>query len=964
MPINAGLLSIFNTSSQQTSYQPVALDLSFLTPPVDTQSAALFRSQASFTTPNIRAPWQTDTSNTPISQKAQKALSLKSLIDLKAPEVQAAKGDADLKTTFALYRALDQLQALASYAADAKTPLTQLAKLNERFQKGVDEVQNYLASADTDKLSLLFGGKDTKLTTVETQKPRRTVDGKAVVTGSILNNIPNLPSSGTFTVKISKSTSTDTFTINLADLGGAQTLGAVASLINQKIASKVVLKPDGTPSLTADGKTIPVYLTRVETYKDEKGNYGLRFAGNSVETVTLDDPTVSSSVYVVSQNTKNALSTGTIHQLGDPSGALIDVAKTSVAGVDQEATDLAKKIYDANLAEKKLAEGAPKPKPPGDIAAPTYVQSTASDSEGFTYVVGTSTGNFGNQLGSGQDDLFLTKYAADGSVVFSRLIGGGGANKGFAVTVDSQDNVYVAGSTTGKLTSGDVFSGQDSFVTKFAKDGKELFTVQLDRTTIDEARAITTDAAGNIYVAGTTAGTISSTTTSSGKNDIYLVKIDGAPRTVEGLTTRVLETVQLGTTENDSVGGLAIGSAGALYVASTENGNGVVRKYNTSSLASPVAVTNIGNLGGGQLNGIAYDAATDQLGVVGSSTSGALAAGPVSGSHSGASDAILARFDGNLTSTGLTFVGSTGTDTASGIVANNGKFFITGTTTGVIAGTGKAGTTDGFISRIDGSSGVTETTRQFGTVETATAGAAIGINPRGTSATLATLGLAVGTINAKQTTDLISQTSLRAGDNFFVSLNGGSQQKITIREGDTWSRLVNRINTLNPGALKATLKETSSGSRIQLEALGDAVVELTAGDQGKDALSRLGLNPTKLLSVDALFGLDKSNDGSKEDENPLKPGGSFSIGLSESWSLSDRKSAEYVANQVKNSVESIKRAYRSLFFDPVKAQLAQSQRTAGQVPTYLTDQLGNYQAALARLGGGTSSGNSGGGFSL
>jgi len=48
----------------------------------------------------------------------------------------------------------------------------------------------------------------------------------------------------------------------------------------------------------------------------------------------------------------------------------------------------------------------------------TTAQATAVDASGNIYVIGTATGNFGNQLNQGAQDVYLTKYDSAGHVVF------------------------------------------------------------------------------------------------------------------------------------------------------------------------------------------------------------------------------------------------------------------------------------------------------------------------------------------------------------------------------------------------------------------------------------------------------------------------------------------------------------------------------------------------------------------
>jgi len=109
---------------------------------------------------------------------------------------------------------------------------------------------------------------------------------------------------------------------------------------------------------------------------------------------------------------------------------------------------------------------------------------------------------------------------------------------------------------------------------------------------------------------------------------------------------------------------------------------------------------------------------------------------------------------------------------------------------------------------------------------------------------------------------------------------------------------------------------------------GRAGAVLTSGETGRDALTALGLSPGIVRPT------PKAGD--------LK---TFAMALSPSLSLTG-------ADQIKSTVEALRAAVR-VVRDAYKALAPNSSRPAvtGAAPAYLTAQLANYQAALARLGG-------------
>ncbi len=146
------------------------------------------------------------------------------------------------------------------------------------------------------------------------------------------------------------------------------------------------------------------------------------------------------------------------------------------------------------------------------------------DGAGNAYITGrTQSPNFpvSNAAQStrvGTEDVFVTKFSADGSaLVYSTYLGGTeGSNDeaGHGIAVDSSGNAYVTGETGAtnfpttpgafKTTKG---SGVDAFVTKLSPSGALVYSTYLNGSAAGFntiGRAIAVDAAGNAYVTGFT----------------------------------------------------------------------------------------------------------------------------------------------------------------------------------------------------------------------------------------------------------------------------------------------------------------------------------------------------------------------------------------------------------------------------------------------------------------------------
>ena len=114
----------------------------------------------------------------------------------------------------------------------------------------------------------------------------------------------------------------------------------------------------------------------------------------------------------------------------------------------------------------------------------------------------------------GTEDAFVLKLRPSGSKLFSAFLGGGAADEARGVSVDVQGNVYVTGNTgsldfptKGAIQTKTGGSG-DVFVAKLNPAGSSLlYATYLGGSGIDTASAIAIDAAGNAYVVGSTFST-------------------------------------------------------------------------------------------------------------------------------------------------------------------------------------------------------------------------------------------------------------------------------------------------------------------------------------------------------------------------------------------------------------------------------------------------------------------------
>ena len=141
-------------------------------------------------------------------------------------------------------------------------------------------------------------------------------------------------------------------------------------------------------------------------------------------------------------------------------------------------------------------------------------------------------GNYGGDL----SDAFILKFSNSGNLLWSTYYGGNKVEYGNSITIDANNNVFVAGETSSVnfplLNEFQLYNGRsDAFILKFDNDGNRLWATYYGGNGWDEARSIDIDNTGNIYITGKTTSTNLSVRnafqqTLRGPTDIFIIKFD------------------------------------------------------------------------------------------------------------------------------------------------------------------------------------------------------------------------------------------------------------------------------------------------------------------------------------------------------------------------------------------------------------------------------------------------------
>jgi hypothetical protein len=153
-----------------------------------------------------------------------------------------------------------------------------------------------------------------------------------------------------------------------------------------------------------------------------------------------------------------------------------------------------------------------------------YSQGVSVDGLGNVYISGYSDGSLTTTT-AGQNEAFISKYDAAGTLLWRRQLGTMGNDYSFGVSADALGNAYIAGRTQGNL-GGPLGGTDDAFVSKFDPLGTLVWTKQLSTSAYEGSLAVFTDRLGNVYTAGRTEGSLGAP--NRGFGDAFVAKISDA----------------------------------------------------------------------------------------------------------------------------------------------------------------------------------------------------------------------------------------------------------------------------------------------------------------------------------------------------------------------------------------------------------------------------------------------------
>ncbi|RIK79864.1 MAG: hypothetical protein DCC68_12120 [Planctomycetota bacterium] len=265
----------------------------------------------------------------------------------------------------------------------------------------------------------------------------------------------------------------------------------------------------------------------------------------------------------------------------------------------------------------------------------------ALDADGNAYIVGGTNGDLGGTNLAGTDG-YIAKYDTDGNLLWTRILGTTGDNDSFlSVAVDAAGNVYGGGVTNGDLAAQNA-GALDAFVARYDREGNRVWTRQLGTSADEIGHNVRLDANGNVYTTGTTSGSLAGP--NRGGSDFHVHKFDP-----QGT---LLWAVQDGTSAADQQRGLAVDAEGNVIVAGFTAGNfgrpnlGVndlfLARYDTAGTRQSVLQF------GTQASDLPWGAAVDAAGNV---YLAAISQGSLAANHAGGWDVVFAKLSATAIAT-------------------------------------------------------------------------------------------------------------------------------------------------------------------------------------------------------------------------------------------------------------------------------------------------------------------------
>lgn len=313
---------------------------------------------------------------------------------------------------------------------------------------------------------------------------------------------------------------------------------------------------------------------------------------------------------------------------------------------------------------------------------------------GYTSSLNIPTKNaYSKKYGGGAFDAFIAKFSSNGSLIFSTYLGGSGKDFGSSIAVDSQGNSYITGYTTSinfPNQSPTVRANYAVFVAKFNATGSLLFSTVLGGSNSDLATSIAVDKSDNIYITGFTASSNfpiknAYNSTFSGSNDLFVMKLNA--------TGSILYSTFLGAVPDFPYPALTVDESGNCFITGVTavsvfpstlvlappDGSADVFVAKLNATGSLVFSTLIGGSNSDYANAIILTKHGNILVTGRTDSTDFPMKNAYNDTYGGDGDVFLAKFNSTGSLLFSTYLGGSITDEGDGLaIGSNGNYFVSG----------------------------------------------------------------------------------------------------------------------------------------------------------------------------------------------------------------------------------------------------------------------------------------------
>ena len=805
---------------------------------------------------------------------------------------------------FLLYNAVDKLKALADYATSSTMTDKMREKVQKRIEDGLAEIDAQCRKNGLDGATLISGKKYSSLKTDKLGSTLTTYTTDVLANGDE-NTVPSqFLGNVKFSVSVTEDNVTKSVDVDLSGMGSTErTVGNVANYINEQLSTIGVETRFSRVETTKASTVKGVADTKQQSFKVTVGNgEHVTFGPASNDSET--------AIYVAGAATYNKSTSTTTTTTKTTTSTADEVVQSVLSRIDLASDGSTEKVSSTAFTATKGLN----------------LKAMTKDADGNIYVVANIDGTYTNAnnlefVAKDTNDVVLQKIDTAGNVVWSRSLGSEASATGYSIAVSNDGTVAIAGSVNGlgdtqKSTTG---NGTDSFVSTFDADGKDLWYYQKGAYGTDQALDLKFDDSGNLLVLGKTSMAYGGADTNGG-TDVYVQSFDNIGA--------VNYTKTIGTSGNDVPVGIEVNGSQA-YVAWNTETEGHISRLDTATGNFAAADYLTSSNGIATISGLEIDASGNAI-VAGNTALGNvndqirginLLTGATTFSEDLAGSPVRNfSVDGNLVNVALE--GTTdelAKDTTARQTLLKGFALNDGSQVYSVAALGEA------------NSNVTV------------------ISTQNQSKSLQALGLPQGELNFDNTKSLTDLTGLRAGDYFYLSVNGKTDRKITIDNGETLVSLQDKIKKYL-GSNGTTSVSGSNGNKyLSISAKNTSTIELKAGSAKADALAQLGLSEGFITN-----GSTASTTAVTTGTNNVPV---VALELPSEVDTSDKASSTLVASQLSSVLSRIRSAYRAISDDPdmvaarkqSKAAAKSSKTGSSAAVAAYNAQAAQYAAALAKL---------------